>query len=106
MLSIMQDAGEKERALPEDQNRTVTLARVRSELEAALLLEILHDAGIDAEQSGGWTSGFRAEAPGYVDVLVHADDIKAARDAIEAAKAAAADIDWDNVDLDPDDENP
>ena len=61
------------------------LTRVPNELEAALIVNTLTEYGIPATATGGFTSGFKAEAPGDVRVLVKRSDIAAARDLLRAA---------------------
>jgi hypothetical protein len=56
-----------------------TLATVSTEVEAQLLANMLNDRGIAAVATGGFTSQFRAEAPGVVRVLVKQDDLSVAR---------------------------
>ena len=56
-----------------------TLATVSTEMEALLLVNMLNDRGIAAVATGGFTSQFRAEAPGVVRVLVRQDILPVAR---------------------------
>jgi hypothetical protein len=58
--------------------RTVVVARIPSEPEGALIVAQLKNAGIQAELVGGLTSGFRAEAPGEVEVIVLEEDAERA----------------------------
>jgi NADPH:quinone reductase-like Zn-dependent oxidoreductase len=62
----------------EDPNQPMKLTQVRSEERAAVLLTALADRGIEAHMVGGFTSGFRAEAPGGVDVVVRQADLERA----------------------------
>ena len=64
----------------------VTVASRPSEVEAAILVNVLHDAGIKAVALGGFTAGFRAEAPGWVRVQTFASDADAAREIIAELK--------------------
>ncbi len=58
--------------------RLTILQSVPSELQAAILVFRLNDAGIDAWSEGGITSGFRAEAPGNANVVVRVCDLSRA----------------------------
>ncbi|MBC8105235.1 MAG: hypothetical protein H7Z14_01500 [Anaerolineae bacterium] len=57
-----------------DADNPVVLTSVPSEPLAALLIGRLESEGIDAEMSGALTSGFRADAPGDVQILVRPED--------------------------------
>lgn len=57
----------------------VTLIRVGSEIEAEAVRGALAEAGIRAVVTGGFISGFKAEAPGDAQVLVRAADLERAR---------------------------
>ncbi|QQE12313.1 DUF2007 domain-containing protein [Planctomycetota bacterium] len=81
---------------------TVILIQLQTEIEAAMLVDALNEQGIQAVASGGISSGFRTEAPGYVNVLVHQKDIEQARIAAEEFNNEHFNIDWDNVDIDGD----
>lgn len=85
---------------------TAIFASFSDEWEAGLVRDALLAAGIPAAIAGGFTASFRADAPGRVRVLVRERDLAAAAEAVRKARAEAAAIDWDSVDLgaDPDDE--
>ena len=51
------------------------LLSVASEIEATTIVDVLAERGIRAVSSGGLKTGFKAEAPGEVSVLVAADDV-------------------------------
>ena len=51
-----------------DDAELVTVAECDLESTAAIYVSILKDAGIKAVATGGFTAGFRAEAPGLVHV--------------------------------------
>ena len=65
-----------------DQN-PVVLTSLPSEAQAAILVAALVGDGIHAEMSGTLTSGFRAEAPGNVKVLVMPDDYERAQEILK-----------------------
>lgn len=52
----------------------VVVGTYQSEFEASIVKNMLVEAGIPAEVSGGTIGGFRAEAPGLVEVIVAADN--------------------------------
>jgi hypothetical protein len=61
-----------------DREKTAVLVSMPSEVEAALLVQALESRGIAAQATGTLTSGFRAEAPGQVKILVHQEDLSKA----------------------------
>jgi hypothetical protein len=62
------------------------VARVANEMEASLIVQCLTNQGITARAVGGFTSGFRAEAPGDVSVLVMSGDLERAKKIVAAAQ--------------------
>lgn len=54
-------------------------ARVTNEMEANLIVQLLAAHEIDAKAVGGFTAGFRAEAPGDVSVVVKRTDLARAQ---------------------------
>jgi hypothetical protein len=62
-----------------DDAKLVTVAERPSEGGAAVLVAVLQDAGIRAVATGGFTAGFRAEAPGWVRVQTLERDAEQAR---------------------------
>lgn len=79
-------------------DRLEVLHRTPNEVEAEVIAGVLNDHGIQATTSGGYTSGFRAEAPGDVGVLVAADDLPHARELLVNLQQLTA-IDWDAIDF-------
>jgi hypothetical protein len=66
-------------------NKDSSLVRVESmstEWEANLIVHRLESEGLRARAVGGFTAGFRAEAPGSVGILVDSHDASAARSII------------------------
>jgi hypothetical protein len=57
----------------------VTLSTVTTEAEGQMLVNLLNEHGIAAVATGGFTSQFRAEAPGVVRVLVKRVNLPEAR---------------------------
>jgi hypothetical protein len=82
-----------------ESDETAVLVVVQTELEATLLASSLEARGIRAEVSGGLTAGFRAEAPGGARVLVRAEDLERAAEALKAIRRENAEIDWSQVDV-------
>ena len=71
---------------PSPKARLVAIAHPRDDIEAQLITNLLADAGIEAMVTGAMLSGFRAEAPANVCVVVRAADADAAREAIAAVR--------------------
>ena len=59
---------------------TAVLISLPSEYEAVLMVQALEARGISAHADGALTSGFRAEAPGEVKVIVQQSDLTEARE--------------------------
>ncbi len=75
------------------------LVSVPSEIEAAFIVNTLAEHGIRASAVGGYTSGFKAEAPGQVTVLVSAADLDRARQLLEETRRDRSEIDWSKIDV-------
>ena len=73
------------------------LVSVPNEIEAAVIVNTLADHGIGATAVGGYTSGFKAEAPGQVTVLVSGGDLDRARRLLE--EIGPSKIDWSKIDV-------
>ena len=74
--------GEKMSRVDDDPNRPVVLTKVENETLAALIVAGLEERGVEAETTGALTSGFRAQAPGGVQVIVRAVDKDRAEEAL------------------------
>ena len=61
-----------------DPNSPQVLTTVANEVEAAAILTALGDYGVHALTTGSYTSGFRAEAPGAIQVIVRSSDLERA----------------------------
>lgn len=57
-----------------ESHEPVVVGQFPTEFEAMLTRNMLVEAGIPAQAVGGMTAGFRAETPGFVKVLVPAED--------------------------------
>ena len=81
-----------------DPNNPEVLTFVGSDIEAAAIVAALAARGIEATTTGGFTAGFRAEAPGDVNVVVrHADLERAVR--IFNELEDDPNFDWSQVDI-------
>ncbi|TWU62929.1 MULTISPECIES: putative signal transducing protein [Crateriforma] len=65
-----------------NQERLVTVAERSTEVAANILVSVLAENGIRAIATGGFTAGFRAEAPGWVQVKTLEDQADRARELI------------------------
>ena len=76
----------------------VAIYSAAHEAEAAIVANALSNAGIESTTHGDFSAGFRAEAPGEVRILIHKNDVAAAKAVLEDIKTDE-EIDWDNVDV-------
>jgi hypothetical protein len=60
--------------------------------------------GIVASTTGGYTAGFRAEAPGRVNVIAKYEDLDRARHALTEIEQDQPDVDWSQVNVGEPDE--
>ena len=87
MSSSPSDLADRQHGMaPSPEARLVAIAHPRDDIEAQLITHLLADAGIEAMVTGGSLSGFRAEAPANVCVVVRGADADAAREALAAAR--------------------
>jgi hypothetical protein len=82
-----------------DEDNQVVLSTFANELEAAAAVTTLQALGVEALVMGGYTAGFRAEAPGDVRVVVRSRDLERARKALAEIRATRGDVDWSQVDV-------
>ena len=82
-----------------DNENLARLTSVRNEMEAGIIVGALEQEGIKAVMSGVYTAGFRAEAPGWVEVLVAEDDLPQAQAVLEQVRGDNTEVDWSNVDV-------
>ncbi len=87
-----------------DPNNPEILVRVPGDLEAAAIVNALATFGIEASTTGGYTAGFRAEAPGQVNVIVRHKDLQHAKQALAEFKQGETEVDWSQVDVGEPDE--
>ena len=81
-----------------DQEKLVEVATRPTETEATILVSVLKDAGIKAVAMGGFTAGFRAEAPGWVSVKTFEKDAQRAKQVLSELKMHPAE--WPDEDVD------
>lgn len=74
-----------------DDAKLETVAERPMESAALILVSVLKDAGIRAIATGGFTAGFRAEAPGMVKVQTFEADAERARQVIAEIRELATD---------------
>jgi hypothetical protein len=95
----------KESLMADSLTSPCLLLSVATEAEAAGIATALAEYGIEAMTTGGVTAGFKAEAPGSVQILVRAADFEQAKRALAEIRADEGHIDWSKVDVgQPEDE--
>ena len=87
-----------------DPNNPEVLTSVRTDVEAAAIVGALAVRGIEASTTGGYTAVFRAEAPGYVNVIVKYGDLDRAKHALAEIEQGQPDVDWSQTDVGEPDE--
>jgi len=88
-----------------DNDNLARLTSVRTEMEAGVIVSGLEVEGIKATMSGVYTTNFRAEAPGWVEILVSEDDLPRAQAVLDQIQRDNDQIDWSQVDVgQPEDE--
>ena len=70
--------------MTEDPNTPVVAISVPNDIEAAAIVAALGRNGIEAMATGEFTAGFRAEAPGAVQVMVKQADLEQARSLLDS----------------------
>jgi hypothetical protein len=82
-----------------DSDRLEVLYRTPDEMGAAMIAGVLEEHGIRSTTTGGYTSGFRAEAPGELGILVASADLSHARTLLARVLRERHPIDWSVVDF-------
>ncbi|MGI9517221.1 MAG: putative signal transducing protein [Pirellulaceae bacterium] len=82
----------------DDKTKLKTLTRVDDEANGSIIVSVLKDAGIKATLTGVFTAGFRAEAPGYVSVVVSEKDLAKAKKILQSIELETP-VDWSKVDV-------
>lgn len=70
--------------MSDDLNRTVVLTTAANEAQGLMIVAALEAHDVRAQVMGALTSGFRAEAPGDVKVIVLLGDLERAQSAMQA----------------------
>jgi hypothetical protein len=83
-----------------DDEKLSKLTTVTSEYEATAIVSALEAEGIRATTVGGFTAGFRTEAPSGATVVVLEDDLPRAKQVLADLRAHGAGVDWSKVDVD------
>lgn len=78
--------------------KPVRLTKVAYESQAAVIMTALEARGIQVNSTGGFTSGFRAESPGMVEIWVHEQNLEDSRSILANLKQESEEIDWSKVD--------
>ena len=76
-----------------DPTRPMKLETFNDNYQASLLVARLEEAGIKATAVGGFVSGFQAESPGYVDVVVAQSEFENAKSLFDSWQVEKADSD-------------
>lgn len=85
--------------MTDDPNNPTVLTEVPTEIEATSIATALASFEVEATTTGGYTSGFQTEAPGWVKVVVRQCDLQRAKVALDEIKKDMADFDWSQVDV-------
>lgn len=75
------------------------LASFPTEAQAMIVVNALKELGIPSTAVGGYTAGFKAEAPGWVQVMVTEEDLPVAKNTLAKFRKEIAEIDWSQVDV-------
>jgi hypothetical protein len=68
-------------------------------MEAGVIVATLEEHGIRSTFNGQTTSGFRAEAPGWVQVIVAEEDMPRAQALLDEVRDDEAEVNWSAVDV-------
>lgn len=78
-------------------NSPTVLVSFPHEMQAGAILNALEQHGIQAQLTGVMTSGFRAEAPGIVSVVVPSTELDQAREVLATVNLDQDEVDWSQV---------
>jgi hypothetical protein len=85
--------------MPNSPEHVVPVTSAPNELEAGVIVAALEEEGIKSTMSGVYTAGFRAEAPGQVQILVAQEDLARAQEIVRRGEEDKEDVDWSQVDV-------
>ena len=86
-------------SLPNPPEHLARLTSVPTDMEASVIVAALEEEGVASTATGGYTAGFKAEAPGWVQVLVAEADLPVARNTLAKLRKENAEIDWSKIDV-------
>lgn len=75
-----------------EDDKLVKLASYLKEYEAALIVSVLEENGIKAQSVGSLLGDFRAELPGYAEVMVFSSDLDRAKEILAEVQASSGDV--------------
>jgi hypothetical protein len=87
-----------------DPHAPCTLLSAANEIEAGDIVTALAAYDVQAFTVGDFTSGFKAEAPGSVQVLVRRCDLDRAEQALAEIRENEGEVDWSSIDVGEPDE--
>ncbi|TWT32255.1 hypothetical protein KOR34_40170 [Posidoniimonas corsicana] len=87
------------RAMDNPTEHIEPLVSLPTEAQAMIVVGALESEGIKSTAVGGYTAGFKAEAPGWVQVMVSEEDLPVAQNTLAKLKQEIAEIDWSQVDV-------
>jgi hypothetical protein len=79
--------------------RLALLTSTPLEVQAGIIIGALANHGIKATMSGQTTAGFRAEAPGWVQVHVADEELGRAQAVLAELRRESREIDWSRIDV-------
>jgi hypothetical protein len=82
-------------AMNEGSDGVVVLTTAPNEMYGAIVVAALEAAGVSTQTTGALTSGFRAEVPGGVQILVRQADLERAQAALKALQDERGDPEGD-----------
>jgi hypothetical protein len=85
--------------MPQHPEHIALLTSAPTEMHAGIIVAALEENGIKATMSGETTAGMRAEAPGWVQILVAEQDLSRAQATMVDVRRQSEDIDWSQVDV-------
>jgi hypothetical protein len=85
--------------MPQHPEHIALLTSAPSEMYAGIIVAALEENGIKATMSGEATAGMRAEAPGWVQILVANEDLARAQAVLQEVRHEGDEIDWSKVDV-------
>jgi hypothetical protein len=91
--------------MPQHPEHVALLTSAPTEMHAGIIVAALEENGVKSTTSGEATAGMRAEAPGWVQILVTEEDLPRAQAVLQEVLRESSDIDWSQIDVgQPEDE--